>query len=228
VWLGPEGNKDAAIKTLRDDVSKQDKVRFLQEAAIMAQFSHPNVVTLYGVVVKDSKVSTIWSASIEIQFFFPASCPSTSVSLLLQLFIAMELLRQSNLRLHLRSLKSSDKEQAGNGGELAGSQRLLGYCRQVACGMQYLSGLGFIHRDLAARNVLLSDGNMCKVGVGLGLCGQYGGVGTMWGWGWNYVDNMEVLLMLGAMWEWGCVCNVGVGLCVPCEREMGLCGGGAV
>ena len=44
MWLGPKGNLDAAIKTLREDASKEDKVRFLQEAAIIGQFSHPNVV----------------------------------------------------------------------------------------------------------------------------------------------------------------------------------------
>ena len=62
----------------------------------------------------------------------------------------------------------SSGKLVGNSGELVGSQQLLGYCRQTACGMQYLSGSGFIHRDLAARNILLSDGSKCKVGVRLG------------------------------------------------------------
>ena len=40
---------------------------------------------------------------------------------------------------------------------------LLSLCRQIASGMTYLSGKGFIHRDLAARNILVSREEMCKV-----------------------------------------------------------------
>ena len=38
------------MKTLKEGAGEGDKVKFLQEAAIMGQFSHPNVVKLYGVV----------------------------------------------------------------------------------------------------------------------------------------------------------------------------------
>ena len=37
--------------------SEEDKVKFLQEAAIMAQFRHPNVIMLYGVIAKEEPVS---------------------------------------------------------------------------------------------------------------------------------------------------------------------------
>lgn len=33
----------------------------------------------------------------------------------------------------------------------------LGFCVDIAAGMHYLSGTGFVHRDLAARNVLLTE-----------------------------------------------------------------------
>eukprot|EP00731_Ephydatia_muelleri_P029389 Em0020g1033a len=45
---------DVAIKMLKDGASEEDKVKFLQEAAIMGQFSHPNVVKMYGVVTVDN------------------------------------------------------------------------------------------------------------------------------------------------------------------------------
>ena len=45
------------MKTLKPDSPEEEKVKFLQEAAIMGQFSHPNVVKLYGVVTVGEPVS---------------------------------------------------------------------------------------------------------------------------------------------------------------------------
>ena len=50
VWLSPNGPVDVAIKTFNNKTSEEEKVKFLQEAAIMGQFHHPNIVKLYGVV----------------------------------------------------------------------------------------------------------------------------------------------------------------------------------
>ena len=44
---------------------------------------------------------------------------------------------------------------------------LLGFCRQISAGLNYLSSKHFIHRDLAARNVLVSSDDVCKVSYSL-------------------------------------------------------------
>ena len=49
-WQCKEGVVEVAVKTLKKGSSEDDIVRFLQEAAIMGQFRHPNIVQLLGVV----------------------------------------------------------------------------------------------------------------------------------------------------------------------------------
>ena len=48
---------EVAVKTLKKGASQEDRVKFLQEAAIMGQFSHSNVVIMYGVVTESEPVS---------------------------------------------------------------------------------------------------------------------------------------------------------------------------
>ena len=59
MWWSPEGDVPVAVKTLNPGVKEEDRVKFLQEAAIMGQFSHPNVVKLYGVVTVGEPVSCV-------------------------------------------------------------------------------------------------------------------------------------------------------------------------
>ena len=48
---------DVAIKTLKAGSTEEEMVKFLQEAAIMGQFYHPNIVRLHGVVTVGEPVS---------------------------------------------------------------------------------------------------------------------------------------------------------------------------
>ena len=57
MWQSPGGPVDVAVKTLNDGASEQDRVKFLQEAAISGQFHHPNVIKLHGVVTVGEPVS---------------------------------------------------------------------------------------------------------------------------------------------------------------------------
>ena len=45
-----------AVKSLNPDASDKDRLRFIQEAAIMCQFDHKNVVKLYGVVTESPRM----------------------------------------------------------------------------------------------------------------------------------------------------------------------------
>ena len=51
------GEVEVAVKTLKEGSEKEDRVKFLQEAAIMAQFKNPNIVTTYGVITQGEPVS---------------------------------------------------------------------------------------------------------------------------------------------------------------------------
>ena len=59
-WKKPNGDTiDVAVKMLQDGASEQEKIKFLQEAAIMSQFTHANVIKLHGVVSDDEHVSVL-------------------------------------------------------------------------------------------------------------------------------------------------------------------------
>ena len=57
MWFDGSQEVKVALKTLREDAKPADKVKFLQEAVIMAQFNHDNVIKLLGMVLEDNPVS---------------------------------------------------------------------------------------------------------------------------------------------------------------------------
>ena len=54
------GAVDVAVKTLKEGSGEEDRVKFLQEAAIMGQFKHHSVVEMYGVVTLGEPVSSFF------------------------------------------------------------------------------------------------------------------------------------------------------------------------
>lgn len=65
------GKRDipVALKTLKAGYTEKQKRDFLAEASIMAQFDHPNVIRLEGVVTQ-STLQLILSISVFIQFIW--------------------------------------------------------------------------------------------------------------------------------------------------------------
>ncbi len=55
-WRTKEGDVAVAVKTLKAGAVDDDKIKFLQEAAIMGQFKHPSVVTMHGIVTEGEPV----------------------------------------------------------------------------------------------------------------------------------------------------------------------------
>ena len=56
VWSVGGEEREVAVKSLADGSTKEKRVQFLQEAAIMGQFKHPNVITLHGVLIDHNPV----------------------------------------------------------------------------------------------------------------------------------------------------------------------------
>ena len=50
-----------AVKSLNQSAGEGERVKFLQEAAIMGQFYHPNIVRLHGVVTMGEPVRVAYS-----------------------------------------------------------------------------------------------------------------------------------------------------------------------
>lgn len=57
IWVNGSQEKYIALKQLQHNSNSQDRVKFLQEAAIMAQFNHINVIKLLGMVQDGDNVS---------------------------------------------------------------------------------------------------------------------------------------------------------------------------
>ena len=60
VWYHSEGDEsveeEVAVKSIENGASNEERVKFLQEAAIMGQFNHPNIVKIIGILMTDSEV----------------------------------------------------------------------------------------------------------------------------------------------------------------------------
>ena len=90
------GEVGVAVKMLKAGACEEEKVKFLQEAAINGQFHHPNIVKLLGVVTVGEPVSGVSLSK-------TAYCENVVVHL--QVMIVLELMKNGNLKNFLSSRK---------------------------------------------------------------------------------------------------------------------------
>ncbi|XP_040905276.1 tyrosine-protein kinase Mer [Toxotes jaculatrix] len=136
----PDGmSEKVAVKTMKlDSFSQREIEEFLNEAACMKDFHHPNVIRLLGVCLEVS----------------PGHFPKPMVIL--------PFMKYGDL--HSFLLRS----RLGESPMFLPTQTLLKFMIDIALGMEYLSGRNFLHRDLAARNCMLRDDmTVCVADFGL-------------------------------------------------------------
>ncbi|XP_067033654.1 fibroblast growth factor receptor 1-like [Acropora muricata] len=135
-------NKDSrlvAIKMLRDNATDENRQDFLVELNTMKKLdSHPNVVQLLGCVTKSEPIMGITEYA-----------PFGDL---------LGYLRKSR---GLRDSYYNDPDIKPRSS--LSSKQLLGFSRDIASGMEFLSLKKIIHRDLAARNVLVGESEVCKI-----------------------------------------------------------------
>ena len=62
VWHSASGDVEVAVKSLQAASSEEERVKFLQEAAIMGQFRHPNIVRVFGVITATEPVCVLYTS----------------------------------------------------------------------------------------------------------------------------------------------------------------------
>lgn len=132
-------SEKVAVKTMKmDSFSQREIEEFLNEAACMKDFNHPNVISLLGVCLEADSGR------------FPRP------------MVILPFMKYGDL--HSFLLRS----RLGENPLFLPTQTHLKFMVDIALGMEYLSGRNFLHRDLAARNCMLRDDmTVCVADFGL-------------------------------------------------------------
>ncbi|MED6234962.1 hypothetical protein ATANTOWER_010237 [Ataeniobius toweri] len=145
--LPTEPSTMVAVKMLKEEASADMQNDFQREAALMAEFDHPNILRLLGVCAVGKPMCLLFEymAQGDLNEFLRRQSPGESVHTL------------SRASLSARSF-SSDVET----GSLTCPEQL-SISKQIAAGMAYLSERKFVHRDLATRNCLVGEEMVVKI-----------------------------------------------------------------
>ncbi|XP_026876866.2 discoidin domain-containing receptor 2 [Electrophorus electricus] len=123
-----------AVKTLREDATKNARNDFLKEIRIMSRLRDPNIIRLLAVCVESDPLCMIT------EYMENGD--------LNQFLSRHELQTSTTDRLHVATISF---------------HTLIHMATQIASGMKYLSSLNFVHRDLATRNCLVGTNRTIKI-----------------------------------------------------------------
>ena len=137
VYHTEKGDIPIAIKTLKEAANSDMKVAFMREAAILAQFQHPNVLRMIGVLTTQQP------------YMMVTELLKTELAELLLKFKALHTLNNTDGSVSVHKLNLPPL--------------LLKFSQEISAGMEHLSEKHFIHRDLAARNVLVAKDLSCRI-----------------------------------------------------------------
>ncbi|XP_034949744.1 tyrosine-protein kinase transmembrane receptor Ror-like isoform X2 [Chelonus insularis] len=135
-----QGKEIVAVKVLKDSASHEAEEDFMREVEIMSTFRHENILSLIGVVLRDSG-NNPWMVFEYMPYGDLA-----------------EVLRANSHQ--LRTLSSSTS--SSNLDPLT-KKDLHWITIQITSGMAYLSAQRFVHRDLACRNCLVGSDLVVKI-----------------------------------------------------------------
>ncbi|XP_049324432.1 muscle, skeletal receptor tyrosine-protein kinase isoform X4 [Astyanax mexicanus] len=135
-----------AVKMLKEEASADMQNDFQREAALMAEFDHPNIVRLLGVcaVGKPMCLMFEYMAHGDLNEFLRRRSPAQQRSL------------------SQGSLTDQSFASESDPTPLSCLEKL-SMSKQVAAGMAYLSERKFVHRDLATRNCLVGEDLVVKI-----------------------------------------------------------------
>uniref|UniRef100_A0A7N8XK46 receptor protein-tyrosine kinase n=1 Tax=Mastacembelus armatus TaxID=205130 RepID=A0A7N8XK46_9TELE len=145
--LPNEPSTMVAVKMLKEEASADMQNDFQREAALMAEFDHPNIVRLLGVCAVGKPMC--------LMFEYMAHGD-------LNEFLRRRSLTQSVRTLSRASLSCRSFSSEMEAGPLSCAEQL-SISKQIAAGMAYLSERKFVHRDLATRNCLVGEEMVVKI-----------------------------------------------------------------
>ena len=61
--------EEVAVKTIEDSANEEERVKFLQEAAIMGQFNHPDIIKILGILISENEVIQILTKKQQLYIF---------------------------------------------------------------------------------------------------------------------------------------------------------------